>query len=132
RPEVSSASPRVSDTVRTAIWTGWNRRPSSIRPATAGSVAGGHEVVLRLIGRPAAGGHAVEARRPLVQPVLVNPVVGHHALDEVARLPVGQALQEQERVCRRYGRPPLDQTARPGVVADAEHDKVAIDARVLQ
>src|SRR5471030_2587448 len=111
-PDLSSASVRVSETVRTAIWTGWKGRLSSIRPAWGRLAVGGGESILRLIDRPAARRNMVEAGGGLTEALLVDPDIGHDAFHEVARLVLGQALHEQKRIAGIVCASPFGQRAR--------------------
>src|SRR5439155_16248005 len=98
----------------TAIWTGWKRRLSSIRPATGKPVAGSREPVLRLVIRPVARGNPIQAGRILSEAVLVDPIIRHDPLDEVSRLPVRQAFEKQQWVRGGIVAPPFEKATGAG------------------
>src|SRR3954470_11149621 len=128
-PEVSFAAVRESETVITAIWTGLNGRASSIlaivesgtafETGDAASVRSGrHLLVLAIIDGRGAGCHGVQRRRRLPKPVLVDPIVGHHPLDEQAGFARRQGLDEEQRIVidMPAGTLPLLQVAGAGIV----------------
>src|SRR5690606_15885639 len=94
-PDVSSASVRVSETVRTAIRTGTKGREASIPGIVCNLVLA---LIQWLIFRPLAARNLVEARQVLLHAMAVNPEVGQHALDENARLPARQGLDKEEGI----------------------------------
>src|SRR5260370_14702970 len=78
-PDLSSASWRVSETVRTAMLTARNGRDSSSRGMAD------HFVWWRVesdINRPVTGRKHVEIRRRLAKAHAIDPIVGKDALDE--------------------------------------------------
>src|SRR5260221_13787824 len=98
-PDLSDARSRLSETVRTAMLTGRNRRVSSI-PAIAFSQCR----VARApsdIDRHVALGNLVQAVGRLAKPQLVDPEIRQHALDKLAGLGLRQALGPQPRIPRR-------------------------------
>src|SRR5882724_8646948 len=109
-PDLSSASTRVSETVRTAMLTGRNGRLSSVR--AIGDDLGRRAVQLG-IDRPAARGDGVERRGRFAEAPLVDPVAGHHPLDELAGLVRRHVLDEKQRIRRAVEVAPLRQIARP-------------------
>src|SRR5215813_8090527 len=94
-PDLSSASVRVSETVRIAMLTGRKGRVSSIRgiPATlsARRIESG-------IGGPAAGRKGIEVGRRLSQAHPVNPIIREHPLHVSVGLLVRDALHEKQRI----------------------------------
>src|SRR5215469_1889304 len=94
-PDLSSASVRVSETVRIAMLTGRKGRVSSIRGIGATWSA---RRIESGIGGPVAGRKRVEIRRRLPQAHAVDPVIRKHALNVAVRLLVGDALDEEQRV----------------------------------
>src|SRR5690606_17782759 len=113
-PDVSSASVRVSETVRTAIRTGIKGREASIPGIVCNLVLA---LIQGLIFRPLAARDLVEARQILLHAVAVNPEVRQHALDKNACLPAWQGFDKEKRVvailrCRL----PLFQIPRPAVI----------------
>src|SRR3954453_24080460 len=86
-PDLSSASTRVSETVRTAMLTARKGRGSSIF-AIGGYLLGsllvrspiGTVGVHRHINRPAASCNGLQRWSRLAQALLVDPVVGQHLL----------------------------------------------------
>src|SRR5882672_10659543 len=131
RPDLSSASVRVSETVRTAMLTGRNGLLSSIRAIRDGR--GLRARGRRLVDRPTAARQRVQRRHLLPQRVLVEPVVGEDALDELAGLAQGDALHEQQRIFLvvRAGAI-LGEVARAGIVGDGQQHEVALDVGILQ
>src|SRR6185437_15651477 len=129
RPDLSSASVRVSETVRTAILTGRNGRDSSIFGMAD---RGLRAVVESGIDRPLAGGKCVQIWRRLSQPQPVNPIVRHHLMDEQPGFAVGNSLDEQQRVAilARV----LDARERVGaaIIGHREIEQVAVDPVVVE
>src|SRR5579872_7305463 len=80
-PDLSSASVRVSETVRTAMLTGRKGRDSSIRGIAAIRI---RPLIEGGIGRPSAGGKRVEIGRGLAETHTIDPVVRQHVLGELA------------------------------------------------
>src|SRR5216110_325469 len=88
-PDLSSASLRVSETVRIAMLTGTKGRVSSMRgigaTVSAWRIQSG-------IGGPVAGLKRVEIGGRLPPAHAVAPIIRQHSLDVSVRLPVGDAL----------------------------------------
>src|SRR6202167_2340715 len=125
-PDLSEASSRLSETVRTAMLTGRKGRCSLI----VGDMATIRLwVVESSIGRPYARGKRVELGCLLVEAQAVDPVIGQHPLGENARFAGRDAFEEQQRVVAvaRLERFPMFQRARPAVIGDGEeHQGVAL------
>src|SRR5690349_22992584 len=107
-PDLSSASLRVSETVRIAILTGRKGRVSSIRPginAVPGLNGGafGHRAVISGIGRPFTGSKRVEIGHRLAQTLTIDPVIRQHLLGEDARLFRRDGLDEEQRIVAIFG-----------------------------
>src|SRR5262245_24852589 len=91
-PDLSSAGPRVSETVRMAMLTDRNGRVSSRRTIAPRQLRRRR----RSIGRPSARGERIEGGGRLAQALLVYPVVGEHPLHIVARLADRDAFHEHQ------------------------------------
>src|ERR1044071_2892334 len=92
-PDLSEARSRLSETVRTAMLTGRNRRVSSI-PAIAFSPCRAARAAARAasdIARQVALGNLVQAVGRLAEPQLIDPEVRQDTLHELASLGLGQA-----------------------------------------
>src|SRR6185437_7685486 len=130
RPDLSSASVRVSETVRTAMFTGRNGRDSSI----FGMADTGLRAVIESgIDRPLARGKRIEVRRRLAQAQPVDPIIRHDLVDEQPRFPVGNAFDEQQRVAVLAGRRfHAGQNVRSAVIGDREIEQVAVHPIVAE
>src|ERR1051326_1277649 len=94
-PDLSSASLRVSETVRIAMLTGRKRRVSSIRGI------GGTLSAWRIqsgIGGPVAGRKRVEIGGGLPEANAVDQIIRQHPLNVSVCLSVGDALDEEQRI----------------------------------
>src|SRR6185437_16837862 len=138
-PDLSSASLRVSETVRIAMLTGRKGRVSSILPgieAVTGLNGGAfrHRAVVSGIGRPFTGSKRVEIGHRLAQALAVDPVIRQHFLGESARLFRGDALDEEQRVVAIFGmrRFPTRGRRWPLIIGGGEHDQIVADTRVAQ
>src|SRR5689334_16679742 len=121
-PDLSSASVRVSETVRIATLTGRKGRLSSIRGIGATLPAEG---ILSGIGGPVAGRKRVEVGSPLPQAHAVDPVVREHALHVAVRLLVGDALDEEQRIVLDVvGREPFRDRAGAGVIGGGYQQQI--------
>src|SRR5258707_4713354 len=94
--DLSDARSRLSETVRTAMLTGRNRRVSSI-PAIAFSQCRVAPAASD-IDRHVALGNLVQAIGRLAKPQLIDPEIRQHALDKLAGLGLRQALDQPQRV----------------------------------
>src|SRR5665213_2539032 len=94
RPDLSSASVRVSETVRIAMLTERKGRVSSILGMTD---LGPRAVVLRGIDRPLAGGKRIKIRSGLAQAQPIDPIIRQDLVNEEPGLAVGNAFDEQQR-----------------------------------
>src|SRR6185312_10285417 len=106
-PDLSSASLRVSDTVKTAMLTARNGRVSSILGMA--TIIRDGRAVLRDIGRPVTRGKRVECGRRLVEAQPVDPIIRQHPHRIDARLGPGHALEEEQGIVAQSGlgrRPP--------------------------
>src|ERR1700760_529537 len=102
-PDLSSASVRVSETVRIAMFTARKGRVSSILPGikTVTGLNGGALgrrvcAVVSGIGRPLTASKRVEIGHRLTQALAIDPIIGKHFLREDARLFRGDALDEEQ------------------------------------
>src|SRR5665213_2054701 len=95
RPDLSEASSRVSETVRTAMLTGRKGRVSLI----LGDMATARLVLIESgIGRPLTRSKRIEIRRRLPQAHAINPVIGQHAFGVDARLRHRRHFEEEQRI----------------------------------
>src|SRR5207302_2586902 len=111
-PDLSSASLRVSETVRIAMLTERKGRASSIRgigaTLSAWRIQSG-------IGGPVAGRKRVEIGGRLPQAHTIDPVIRQHPLDIAVSLCVGDALDEEQGIFFEIvAREPLGNRPRPG------------------
>src|SRR5262245_4526372 len=121
-PDLSSAGPRVSETVRMAMLTGRKGRVSSRRTIAPRQLRRRR----RSIGRPGAGGERVQGGGRLAHTLLVDPIIGEHALDIVPRLAHGDAFHEQQGILLVAGQAaPFDHVAGAGVVGHQELQQIA-------
>src|SRR5579859_6048240 len=100
-PDLSSASLRVSETVRTAMLTGRNGRVSSIL-GMATSIRDEFAVECH-IGRPLSASKRVEIRRRLVETHAVDPVIRQDAQGIDPRLLPRNAFEEEQRIVTHRG-----------------------------
>src|SRR6185437_6116223 len=138
-PDLSSASLRVSETVRIAMLTGRKGRVSSILPvieAVTGLNGGAfrHRAVVSGIGRPFTGSKRVEIGHRLAQTLAVDPVIRQHFLREDARFFRRDALDEEQRVVAIFGmrRFPARRRRRSLVIGRGEEHEIVFDMRVAQ
>src|SRR3546814_5453621 len=81
-PERSLPASRLSETVRTAMFTGMKGRDGSIPGILHHRARIG---IGRFVARPVAGRHPLQRGRLLAEPEPVYPDVGQHLLDEIGR-----------------------------------------------
>ena len=140
-PEVSFEASRVSETVSTAMRTGTKAIDSSMRcggiadQGVAGrrlGVCSGATLTetpsLVLIVRPLALRRFVERGRIGFGALCVQPIIRHHVLDVVARLRIGNALDEEQRIVGEIGprTEPARQRRRPGVVGGGKLEQISV------
>src|SRR5215469_13947070 len=138
-PDLSSASLRVSETVRIAMLTGRKGRVSSILPgieAVTGLHGGalGRRAVVRGIGRPSTASKRIEIGHRLAQTLAIDPIIRQHFLREDARLFHGDALDEKQRIVAVFGmgRLPARGRRRSLVIGRCEEDQIVADMRVAE